>query len=39
VAQVYALADAADERYRALVLLAAFSSLRWGTGGAAALRH
>ena len=30
VAQVYALADAADERYRALVLLAAFSSLRWG---------
>ena len=30
VAQVYALAAAADERYRALVLLAAFSSLRWG---------
>ena len=30
VAQVYALADATDERYRALVLLAAFSSLRWG---------
>ena len=30
VSQVYALADAADERYRALVLLAAFSSLRWG---------
>ena len=30
VAQVYALADATDERYRALVLLAAFTSLRWG---------
>ena len=30
VPQVYALATAMDERYRALVLLAAFSSLRWG---------
>jgi integrase len=30
VAQVYALADAVGLRYRALVLLAAFSSLRWG---------
>jgi integrase len=30
VPQVYALADAADERYRTLVLLAAFTSLRWG---------
>ena len=30
VAQVYALADAIDPRYRALVLLAAFGSLRWG---------
>ena len=30
MAQVYVLADAADERYRALVLFAAFSSLRWG---------
>jgi integrase len=30
VPQVYALADAADGRYRALVLLAAFTSLRWG---------
>jgi len=30
VPQVYALAAATDERYRALVLLAAFSSLRWG---------
>jgi integrase len=28
--QVYTLADATGERYRALVLLAAFSSLRWG---------
>ena len=30
VLQVYALADATDKRYRALVLLAAFTSLRWG---------
>ena len=30
VPQVYALADATDERYRVLVLLAAFTSLRWG---------
>jgi integrase len=30
VPQVYALTDAADERYRVLVLLAAFTSLRWG---------
>ena len=30
VAQVYALADAVGPRYRALILLAAFSSLRWG---------
>lgn len=30
VAQVYALANAIGHRYRALVLLAAFSSLRWG---------
>lgn len=30
VPQVYALADAIDERYRVLVLLAAFTSLRWG---------
>ena len=30
VAQVYALAEAIDRRYRALVLLAAFGSLRWG---------
>ena len=30
VAQVYALADAAGLRFRPLILLAAFSSLRWG---------
>ena len=30
VPQVYALAAATDERYRVLVLLAAFTSLRWG---------
>jgi integrase len=30
VAQVYALADAAGSRYRALVLLACFCGLRWG---------
>jgi integrase len=30
VSQVYALADAVPERIRALVLLGAFSSLRWG---------
>jgi integrase len=30
IGQVYALADAIDQRYRALVLLAMFSSLRWG---------
>ncbi len=30
IAQVYALADAIDQRYHALVLLAMFSSLRWG---------
>ena len=30
VAQVYALANAAGPRYRALVLLACFCGLRWG---------
>ena len=30
VSQVYALADAVDRRYRALVLLACFCGLRWG---------
>ena len=30
VSQVFALADATDKRYRALVLLAVFTSLRWG---------
>ena len=29
VRQVYALADAVDPRYRALILLATFASLRW----------
>jgi integrase len=37
IAQVYALADAIDPRYRALVLLGTFGSLRWGE--LAALRH
>jgi hypothetical protein len=30
VAQVFALGDAIAPRYRALVLLATFTSLRWG---------
>jgi integrase len=30
IAQVYALADLIDQRYRALVLLGTFGSLRWG---------
>jgi integrase len=30
IPQVYALADAVPQRYRALVLLAMFTSLRWG---------
>jgi integrase len=30
IAQVYALADAIGQRYRALVLLGTFGSLRWG---------
>ena len=30
VPQVFALADAIDQRYRALILLASFGSLRWG---------
>ncbi|HET9895186.1 MAG TPA: site-specific integrase [Streptosporangiaceae bacterium] len=30
IAQVYAVANAVDQRYQALVLLAMFSSLRWG---------
>jgi integrase len=33
IAQVYALADAVGQRYRALVLLAMFSSLRWSELG------
>jgi integrase len=34
IGQVYALADAVGQRYRTLVLLAVFSSLRWGELGA-----
>lgn len=30
IAQIFALADAIDQRYRVLVLLASFGSLRWG---------
>jgi integrase len=30
IAQVYALAEAVDQRYRVLVLLGTFGSLRWG---------
>ena len=30
IAQVYELADSVDRRYRALILLAAFGSFRWG---------
>jgi integrase len=37
VPQVFALAEAIDQRYGAFVLLAAFSSLRWGE--LTALRH
>ena len=33
IAQVYALADAVGQRYRPLILLAMFSSLRWGELG------
>jgi integrase len=34
IAQVFVLADVIDVRYQALVLLAAFTSLRWGELGA-----
>jgi hypothetical protein len=37
IPQVYALAEVIDQRYRALVLLGTFGSLRWG--GLAALRR
>lgn len=33
IAQVYALADTVGQRYRGLILLAMFSSLRWGELG------
>jgi site-specific recombinase XerD len=39
VAQVYALADAIPGRFRALVLLGAFTSLRWRARQFAASRH
>jgi len=37
IAQVYAVADAISPRYRAMILLTVFASLRWGE--LAALRH
>ena len=37
IRQVFALADAIEPRYRLLILLAVFGSLRWGE--VAALRH
>ena len=39
VRQVFALADAIDPRYRALILLAVFGSLRWGELAALRRRH
>jgi integrase len=39
IRQVFALADAFEPRYRALVLLAVFGSLRWGELAALRRRH
>jgi integrase len=39
IRQVFALADAIDPRYRALILLAVFGSLRWGELAALRRRH
>jgi len=39
VSQVFALADAFDRRYRLLILLAVFGSLRWGELAALRRRH
>ncbi|MGH3501276.1 MAG: tyrosine-type recombinase/integrase [Nocardioidaceae bacterium] len=39
LSQVYALVDAIEPRYRALVLLATFASLRWGELAALRGRH
>lgn len=39
VQQVFDLAEAIDSRYRALVLLAVFGSMRWRAGRAAAMRR
>lgn len=36
ISEVFALAEAIDRRYRALVLLAPFANLRWGRGCSAA---
>ncbi len=39
IRQVFDLADAIDQRYRALILLAVFGSLRWGELAALRRRH
>ncbi|HLI35781.1 MAG TPA: hypothetical protein VKV80_00345 [Streptosporangiaceae bacterium] len=39
IRQVFDLAAAADQRYRALILLAVFGSLRWGELAALRRRH
>lgn len=39
IAQVYVLAEAVDQRYRLLVLLGTFGSLRWGELAALSSRH
>ena len=39
IAQVYALAEAVDQQYRALVLLGTFGSLRWGELAALRRKH
>jgi integrase len=39
IAQVFALAEAVDQRYRALVLLGTFGSLRWGELAALRRKH
>ena len=39
ITEVYALAGAVDQRYRALVLLGTFGSLRWGELAALRRRH
>jgi integrase len=39
IRQAFGLADAIDQRYRALILLAVFGSLRWGELAALRQRH